>query len=132
MYYIEARNDSYKWISAIFMDREKVESYLQSIPERLKNIQTLHEVSLDAYPVYLVEGDEFFFRDLAGVHAALGEIEVKPDFEHVYLNLYKISEDFQSRKPGTDYMGALSHVHVDNDFMQRYHKAAKGSDPFDL
>ncbi len=132
MYYIEAQKDSYKWISAIFMDKEKALSYMEKIPAHLKECQALCEIPLNTYPVYLVEGDVFHFCDVDGVHAALQAIEIKPDYEHIYLNIYKISEDFQSPKPGADYMGALFHIHVHNDFMHHYQAAGKGCDPFSL
>lgn len=137
MYYIEARNGSSevrngpnKWISAIFMDREKAETYLENIPEPLRNVQALHEIPMHTYPVYLVEGDEFQFCDLNGLHVALRQIEIDPDFDDHYLNIYKISEDFESDEPGADDMGSLYHIHVGNFFMQHYPQREQDIDPF--
>lgn len=133
MYYIEARNDSRKWISAIFMDRKKAEIYLDSIPELLRSIQTLYEIPVNAYPVYLVEGNEFHFCDLDGLHATLLSVEINPDFDDsdaIYLNIYKISEDFASRKPGADHMGWLHHIHVGNSFIKHYPRGEQAVDPF--
>ncbi|GFN34132.1 hypothetical protein PCURB6_43920 [Paenibacillus curdlanolyticus] len=51
----------------------------------------------------------------------LTQIEIVNDSDWIYFNIYTItSEDYQSRLPGTDYMGILMHDHINNDFMEWY------------
>ncbi|MBV6625319.1 MAG: hypothetical protein KI793_20725 [Rivularia sp. (in: Bacteria)] len=123
MNYIEAIKEDRKWISGIFLSKQDTREYFQLIPECMKKYQIIKSVNFKEYPVYLVEAEEFCFVDLKGVCETINKIEMIPDFEYIYANIYEISKDFVPKKPGTDYMGILKHVHVDNEYLQRYRKS---------
>ncbi|MGN7764872.1 hypothetical protein [Paenibacillus sp. 22594] len=42
------------------------------------------------------------------------------DDDRVYFNLYYITQDFEPKIPGSDYMGANKHLHIDNSFLNSY------------
>ncbi len=122
MNYIEAVNGDRKWISGIFLEKRDAQNYFQLIPEEIKDSQIIKSVNFEKYPVYLVEAEEFYFVDLKRVREAINKIEVIPDAEDTYINIYEITKDFAPAKPGKDYMGMLKHVHVDNEYLERYGK----------
>jgi hypothetical protein len=55
-----------------------------------------------------------------------------PNFEYTYINIYQITKDFDPEKPGKDYIGILKHLHVDNEYLERYGKFGVEYNPFDL
>lgn len=132
MNYIEAVRDNRKWISGIFLNEKDSEDYFGLIPEDIRGGQRIKSVKFEEYPVYLVEGEEFYFVDLKGVREAINKIQVIPDCEYSYINIYEIKKDFIPEKPGTDYMGMLKHTHVNNQYLERYRKFGEKYSPFDL
>jgi hypothetical protein len=86
MNYIEAVRANRKWISGIFLEKRHAQNYFQLIPEDIKDGQMIKLVNFEDYSVYLVEGEEFYFVDLKGVHEAINKIELIPNFgEHPLL-----------------------------------------------
>jgi len=132
MNYIEAVRGNRKWISGIFVEKKDAENYFQLIPGDIRDGQIIKSVNLTEYPVYLVEGEEFYFVNLKELHEAINKIELIPDFEYSYINIYEIKKDFIPEKAGKDYMGILKHAHVDNEYLKRYIKFGVEYNSFDL
>ncbi|BAY82719.1 hypothetical protein NIES267_22030 [Calothrix parasitica NIES-267] len=132
MNYIEAVSDNRKWISGIFLNEKDAENYFQLIPEDIRDGQRMKSVDLKEYPVYLVEAEEYYFVDLNGVREAINKIQVIQNCEYIYINIYEIKKDFIPENPGKDYMGMLKHVHIDNQYLERYRKFGEEYSPFDL
>ena len=125
-------NGNHKWISGVFLKNFDADNYFQLIPEEIRDIQIIKSINFEEYPVYLVEAEEFYFVDLKGVCEAIDKIEVIPDFEYSYINIYEITKDFAPAKPRKDYMGMLNHTHVDNEYLKRYIRFGVEYNPFDL
>lgn len=132
MNYIEAVRNNRKWISGIFLNEEDARNYFWLIPEDIRDGQRIKSVNFEEYPVYLVEAEEYYFVDLNGVREAINKIRVIQDFEYSYINIYQITKDFVPERPGKDYMGVLKHIHVDNEYLERYRKYGIELSPFDL
>jgi hypothetical protein len=41
----------------------------------------------------------------------------RKDDEWCYVTLYRLTEDYVPRRPGTDYMGMLPHWHIDTSLL---------------
>ncbi|MCJ8278604.1 MAG: hypothetical protein MJK14_01300 [Rivularia sp. ALOHA_DT_140] len=132
MNYIKAVKGNRKWISGIFLKQEDADNYFQLIPEEIKDGQIIKSVNFEDYPVYLVEAEDFYFVDLEGVREAIDKIEEVQDFKYIYINIYEIKNDFLPDKPGQDYMGCLKHIHVNNEYLERYKKFGFEYNPFEL
>ncbi|MFB6364331.1 hypothetical protein ACFCP7_09735 [Paenibacillus elgii] len=121
MYIIEAHNNIMAWISGIFQDEEAAMQYSDSIPDELKDYQRIISISTLNYPFYIVEeGKTFRYLNHVDVEGLLDNINKLDDEDYVYFNLYFITEDYRPRKPGTDYMGILNHLHINNGFLEHY------------
>lgn len=121
MFIIEAHNDNDRWISGVFEDEEKAKEYIKLIPEILFRYQQFKTVSKVKYPFYIIEvGKEFRYVSSEEIEGEIQNIVAKDDVDYVYFNLYFIRGDYQPKKPGTDYMGILNHIHVDNRFLDFY------------
>ena len=131
MYYIESKKNNHLWISGIFISKQDAEFYFESIPKIEGIIHSLLYIEISNYPVYIVESEAFEITNIAGVRAAIEKVKIIEDSENIYLNLYRVNEDFQPKKPGSDYMGAIYHIHVMNGYLSRYHQY-KDLDPFEL
>ena len=132
MYYIEAKKGNKKWISGIFLKEQDAANYFQLIAEDIRNSQIVKSAFFEEYPVYLVEAEEFYFTDLQGVNEAISQIEIVPDFKYIYINIYEIQADFTPKKAGQDCMGILKHLHIDNEYLERYKKFCFEYNLFDL
>ena len=116
----------------ILGNEEDAEKYFWLIPSDIRDGQIIKSVNFEKYPLYLVEAEEFRFTDLKGIHEAINKIQLIQDFKYIYINIYEIKKDFIPEKPGKDYMGNLRHVHVDNQYLERYKKFGTDYSPFDL
>jgi hypothetical protein len=115
MYLIVHNTSSHRrWVSGIFQDKNSAESYLASIPLTLK--PQLRECEIDRYPVYLLEaaGIEFTLYEEENINAYIKNITLdeENDEDRFYANIYRIKEDWQSSRPGTDWMGEIQHTHI--------------------
>ena len=124
--YIEAHKGKKKWISGIFLNRQDAVKYFNSIPSKLKIYQELKEAPFYEYPIYILESFEFTFTGINCVHEAIKAIVPIFDNNAIYMNIFRISEDYTPPEHGTDYMGNLSHDHVSNDFLEHYRKTGGG------
>jgi hypothetical protein len=86
-----------------------------------------------SYPFFIVEmwdsGSEddntlIALRDQESLYFVIDQItrampEAEDRHEHTYLNVYEIKDDFHGNQehPGRDHMGALSHDHVDDAWL---------------
>jgi hypothetical protein len=105
-----------RWVSGIFQDKSIAKSYLASIPPNLD--PQLREYAIDRYPVYLLEanGIEFTLYGEEEINAYINNITLadEDDEDRLYANIYHIKEDWQSPRPGTDSMGNIRHIHLDD------------------
>ncbi|WP_079913011.1 hypothetical protein [Paenibacillus sp. 32352] len=123
MFIIEAHNGSRTWISGILRDEEAAKDYFNSIPEDLRKFQSIISVSKLSYPFYIVEERKSFrYVNRADVEGLFDRISKLDDEDHVYFNLYFITQDYRHSEPGVDYMGILNHIHIDNRFLKNYQR----------
>jgi hypothetical protein len=121
MFIIEARKDKRTWISGILQDEDEAKEYFNLIPDNQRGYQSIVSVCLIEYPFYIVEETTTFtYLNLSDVVDLLNNISKMDDDDHVYFNLYFIIQDYRHSKPGVDYMGSLSHIHIDNQFLELY------------
>ncbi|SEU33026.1 hypothetical protein [Paenibacillus sp. NFR01] len=126
MFIIEANNDRNSWISGIFKDEELTKKYIEIIPEELLRNQRIKTLETIEYPFYIIEiGDKFYYINNEEIEEKIKSIVVEEDKEHVYFNLYFIPKDYQPKDPGTDNMGMINHVHIDNRFLEYYKEYGK-------
>lgn len=123
MYVLEADNNRRKWISGIFNNLQELEEYIEQIPEELKELQ-IKKTFLISYPFYIIEKQEAEFVYLSKYEFIeyLNQFEIRSEEDVVHFNFFYIQSDFQPIKPGTDYMGILTHGHVTNDFLVFFKK----------
>ncbi|MCU6792352.1 hypothetical protein OB236_09450 [Paenibacillus sp. WQ 127069] len=122
MFIISASKEKSRWVSGIFKEEENALQFINSIPEDLKEYQQLIKLENLEYPFYIKEKNGFEFVNKDEVIRIFDDIEVSQDEKIVYFNIYTIKTDYQPKKPGTDYMGILSHDHITNDFLEWYKK----------
>ncbi|MCL6603646.1 MAG: hypothetical protein K6T94_12280 [Paenibacillus sp.] len=122
IYIIEVSHGQKKWISGIFEEQQAALKYYDAIPGDLKEYQSVTLTTSLSYPFYIVEeGPHFTYLDYyKDLEELLNHINIIEDQDHVYFNLYYIAKDYIPKKPGTDYMGILNHLHIDNHFLEHY------------
>jgi hypothetical protein len=126
MFIIEAHNGKRAWISGILQDEAAAKDYFNAIPEDLRKFQSINSVSTLSYPFYIVEERKTFrYLNQADVEGLFDNISKLDDENHVYFNLYFITQDFRHSEPGIDYMGTLNHMHIDNRFLKLYQRYGK-------
>ena len=54
------------------------------------------------------------------IEKILDGIKLIEDEAHIYVNLYFINKDFRPLKTGTDNMGLMNHLHINNEFLKFY------------
>lgn len=115
MYVVTCTRDPRSWVSGIFRERAAADAYLDEVPANLRPLQVLVKVSPSDYPVYVIEdASGFTVHSAESLADLLSHLERVPDPEWCYFNIYRFTEDWRPRKAGTDYMGAVQHVHVLN------------------
>jgi hypothetical protein len=121
MFLVTAKRGRLQWVSGVFQHRQDAESYLAEIPEELRSVQRAQAFQVSGYPLYMSE-KEAGFHVMSGTDAEslLGALQRKSDDEWCYLNLYKLREDWRPDQPGTDQMGSLAHVHIENWHLDRF------------
>ncbi|WP_409344808.1 hypothetical protein [Paenibacillus sp. MBLB4367] len=126
MFIIEAYNGKRTWISGILLDEGAAKEYFNLIPEDLRNFQTTISISTLSYPFYIIEERKTFrYLNRADVEGLFDSISRLDDDDHVYFNLYFITQDYRHSDPGVDYMGILNHMHIDNRFLKLYQRYGK-------
>ena len=119
MFAIEATNKKKRrWIAGIFLERQRAEAFLQSVPEEARELQSIVDVPVRNYPVFVIEDRGFEYGDLAFVRARLKSLMPNGDEDFIHLNVYAVKEDFAPDVPGVDAMGGLLHWHVTDDTLQ--------------
>jgi hypothetical protein len=113
MFVIEANRSNSKWISGVFLAEEDATAFFARFPDRHREYLRIYEIPFAAYPVFMIESDGFRFVSRDDAINAI-RVERVPGEDVVYFNVYRFSSDYAPRKPGTDYMGAIPHHHIDN------------------
>ncbi|WP_258276520.1 hypothetical protein [Paenibacillus sp. SC116] len=124
MYIIEANDSRRKWISGVFRNLNKFEKYLSLIPDELKSYQHTKQITIAEYPFYIIENKEGFtyLNKYEFIQMLNNASRNSGNDNVVYFNFYFIEADYQTSKPGSDYMGIIKHEHVTNDFLTFYKK----------
>jgi hypothetical protein len=122
MFVVQVVDGSRRWISGVFTSKAATDAYLALIPGEARAKQSVIDLPELSYPLYICE-DEKGFRFLTEAEVATelkkyaGELR-RDDEGWCYTNLYRVADDWQPKRPGTDYMGALPHHHVTNFTLQ--------------
>ncbi|MEK4661744.1 hypothetical protein MHH93_07615 [Priestia sp. FSL H7-0729] len=124
MYIIVANKGKLKWISGVFQAEEVARQYMDLIPDELKKYQEFIQIGNITFPFYIIERQESPFRFLGKdeVISLFDNTDVSDDEDEVHFNIYTVDSDYRPKKPGIDYMGALRHDHVTNEFIEMYRK----------
>jgi hypothetical protein len=95
---------------------------MESIPPEIKPPE-LREFAIDCYPVYLLEakGIKFTLYEEADLNAYINTLKIQDDNDYWYGNIYRLEEDWQSSRPGTDWMGEIRHTHLFTQDILRIH-----------
>ncbi|MFX3647836.1 MAG: hypothetical protein ACE3K2_28520 [Paenibacillus sp.] len=122
MFIIVGTKGNLKWISGVFQAEDVAKQYMDLIPDELKVYQEFIQIENITYPFYIIERQESLFRFLGKdeVISLFDHTEVSEDEDEVHFNIYTVDSDYRPKKPGTDYMGALRHDHVTNEFIEMY------------
>jgi hypothetical protein len=116
VFVIEATNEKgWRWISAICRERAVAENFLASIPDRLRPIQRIVEITQSGYPLFIVEDQGFEYGDATFVRNRLAQLRPCGNEDNILLNVYIASRDFTPTHPGKDSMGILDHWHITDD-----------------
>lgn len=126
------------YVAAIYKRREDAETFVERAEKRLEiDSYRIDKIGDWEYPFFLLEkweNDDFErscflpLPDAAEVRRSiLWRLEHRKEPRetpegHLYMNIYHITEDFHGdpNHPGRDYMGALEHEHVDDDWLDSY------------
>ncbi|MFL0372973.1 hypothetical protein ACH0BY_03575 [Paenibacillus amylolyticus] len=124
MFIIIATKGNWKWISGVFQAEEEARQYMDLIPDELKAYQEFIQIENITYPFYIIErqASPFRFLDKDEVISLFDHTDISGDEDEVHFNIYTVDSDYRPKKPGTDYMGALRHDHVTNEFIEMYRK----------
>jgi len=136
------------WVGSIFQYNADAVEWWAKVPDHAREVlEGLEQPGLE-YPFLIIEwfpedelgkpgrasSNGFEFVSLDEGEDALKQI-VRQDStgidkgDFTYCNVYLIAEDYTGHpdKPGADYMGALEHWHIDNDYLDLF---AKGHWPW--
>ncbi|MBT2284894.1 hypothetical protein J7E78_15230 [Paenibacillus polymyxa] len=124
MFIIVANKGKLKWISGVFQAEEVARQYMDLIPDELKVYHEFIQIENITYPFYIIErqASPFRFLDKDEVISLFDHTDISEDEDEVHFNIYTVDSDYRPKKPGTDYMGALRHDHVTNEFIEMYRK----------
>jgi hypothetical protein len=61
----------------------------------------------------------FALHSAASITALIAAVRRVHDDDCCYFNTYRLTEDWRPPRPGTDYMGAINHVHLSNWHLDR-------------
>jgi len=122
MFAVQAADGLRRWISGVFSSRAAADAYLTLIPDGDRSKHVVIDLGGMTYPLYVCEDDKgfrFLKEDeaIAELRRCTGDAR-RDDEDWCYTNLYRIGGDWQPKRPGTDYMGALPHHHVTNFTLQ--------------
>jgi len=120
MFLVMCQRGTHRWLSGIFLARTDAVSYVDEVPEDLRPIQRVVEASPNEYPVYLIEDvNGLVAHSSTSLEKLLASLERVSGDDWCYFNVYRFTEDWRPPRPGTDYMGAIAHVHVANRHLDR-------------
>ena len=126
MFLVTCERTNHRWVSGVFRERADATSYVDEVPDELRAIQSVVEAGPSAYPVYLVEDTNFVLHSSDSLAVFLAGLRRVDDDDWCYCNVYRLTEDWWPPRPGTDYMGAIRHVHIENHHLDRV--SAEGVD----
>ena len=122
MFLVTCERAKHRWISAVFRTRADAVSYVGDVPVELRAIQRIVEFPPTDYPAYLVEDAEGFnLHTSESLAEFIGGVCRVPDNDWCYFNVYRLAGDWRAPRPGTDHMGAIPHVHIENRHLDRVH-----------
>jgi hypothetical protein len=127
MHVVQAVDGSRRWVCGVFRSQAATDAYLALIPAPSRAKHSVLDLADLSYPFYICDDGAQGFRFLteAQVVAELKQYAKerrREDEDWCYTSLYRITDDCCPNLPGTDYMGALPHYHVDNRMLERVEK----------
>lgn len=122
LYIVESNDNGRVWVSGIFEDESIALKYLNSITaENMRGRHRIEQADALSFPFYIIEEKRSFtYLNQSETLKRLDDIVQVEDDDHVYFNLYYITQCYQPPEPGIDYMGSLNHVHIDNRLLEWY------------
>lgn len=113
------------WIGAVFQYSADAVAWWETLDEHVREVlEPLEQQGLE-YPFIIIEWfaddgktNSFEFLSLDDADETLTKIERDDSHPEGYCTVYLIEEDWRGHptQPGHDYIGALHHWHVDNDW----------------
>ncbi len=111
------------FLAGVFATDGELREFLGQVPEsRASRLRVVRAPDVQL-PCFLVERDGLRLVDAAGLDATVRAWRATPwseDPDPLYGNVYWLQASWSAPRPGTDYMGALPHVHVDRDLLDRF------------
>jgi len=125
---IEHKNRRY--LTGIFANKSQAIAHHQKMKEEEKDPKDnflLIDTNLPFYPIYLIEGLEKTFiytDDQTHIIDLLKRTSQnrKTDPDHIYYNIYRITENDYCPYLGSDSMGMLEHYHINNKDLDYFEK----------
>jgi len=124
MFLVTCESGTRRWVSGVFRNREDADAYLSDVSDEMRPLQKVVSVSPRSFPFFLVEdGAGFSAHTAESLEAMISELQRIPDQDWCYFNVYRLDDDWRPAHAGTDYMGAIPHVHFDNQHLDLVLKA---------
>lgn len=119
MFLVTCKQGNHRWVSGIFCKRTDALAYVEEVPDELRALQVIVEAPHSEYPVYLVEDVGFVVHSAASLGEFLAGLPRVDDDDRCYCNVYRVAEDWRPPRAGTDFMGAMRHVHIENRHLEK-------------
>ena len=119
MFLVTCKQGNHSWVSGVFRKHADALAYVEEVPDELRALQSIVEAPLPEYPVYLLETDGFVLHSATSLGEFLAGIPRVDDEDWCYCNVYRLVEDWRPDRAGTDFMGAIRHVHIENDHLDQ-------------
>lgn len=114
------------WVAAVFERESDALAWRERVPSAIRDSMSCSRRSDLAYPFVIVESlgrpNSFEFVSPAQAEKKLSELRrsgQEPSDDGTYCNVYLLREDYLGHpdRVGNDYMGILSHWHVDDAWL---------------
>jgi len=109
----------HEYIAALCDSEKMATEYANKITD--PNITTeVGMINSDTYPVHFIEeakGGFTFLSNEAQVQERIKKIKKIKNFDDCYFTHYTIVNEYFAHPVGTDQMGELDHIHIDNSYI---------------
>lgn len=105
------------WLSGVFTDKREAQAYVDKMPMVLRSTQNIFRFSDLEFPLYLIESPYLMkFVNAKKLKKFLKSMRDHKKFKQ--CTIYKLEAPWQPSIPGTDEMGKLYHVHIDEEELE--------------